>query len=57
MNLIEQIEKIRKDRKFNKKTFAYHLGYSPQYYYNLTNGCVVTSDVSLQRILKNAQRL
>lgn len=34
MNLIEQIEQIRRQKKLNKKEFAKKLGMSPQRYNN-----------------------
>lgn len=57
MTLLEQIEQERLKRSLTKTEFAELLGYSPAYYINLSTGASETSVISLQRILKNAQRL
>jgi hypothetical protein len=55
---LENAKECFNKKGYNTKTaFADVLGYSPQYYINLSNGVHETSVVSLQRLLKNAQRL
>lgn len=58
MDYVKEIEKIRKQKGYKTKAeFAKALGYSERHYMNVTSGCKIIGDATLQRWLKNAKNI